>query len=298
MTRCLTAVCSLIALPAAAQEADPTPRIAIMSAFEPEWEVWRGALSDAEPRAINGVQVVTGTLEGQEVVLVLSGISMVNAAMTTQMALDRFEIEAIVFSGIAGGVDPDLSIGDVVVPARWGSYLESYLAREADGEYVLPGFAETDFPNYDMIFPKPVQVVREGMDGTERRFWFETDATFLEQAGAVAEDLSLEGCVEGGACLDETPEIVVGGNGVSGMSFMDNADFRAYVFDTFEARVVDMESAAVAQVAWANDVPFVAFRSLSDLAGGGAGENEMETFYDLAAGNSARVVRALLARMD
>jgi adenosylhomocysteine nucleosidase len=55
-----------------------------------------------------------------------------------------------------------------------------------------------------------------------------------------------------------------------------------------------METAAVAMVAHANDRPFIAFRSLSDLAGGGPGENEMRVFLDLAADNSARVVVSFL----
>jgi adenosylhomocysteine nucleosidase len=41
-------------------------------------------------------------------------------------------------------------------------------------------------------------------------------------------------------------------------------------------------------------VPFIAFRSLSDLAGGGEGANEMGTFMSLAAGNSAALVTAFL----
>jgi adenosylhomocysteine nucleosidase len=40
------------------------------------------------------------------VVLFLSGISMTNAAMTTQLALDRFKVSHVVVSGIAGGVNP------------------------------------------------------------------------------------------------------------------------------------------------------------------------------------------------
>ena len=55
-----------------------------------------------------------------------------------------------------------------------------------------------------------------------------------------------------------------------------------------------MESAAVAHVAYANAVPFIAFRSLSDLAGGESGENQIRTFFQLAADNSATVVRAFL----
>ena len=59
-----------------------------------------------------------------------------------------------------------------------------------------------------------------------------------------------------------------------------------------------MESAAVAHVAYANEVPFIAFRSLSDLAGGSDEENELPVFFSLAAANSASVVRAFLAAMD
>ena len=51
---------------------------------------------------------------------------------------------------------------------------------------------------------------------------------------------------------------------------------------------------AVAHMAYANSVPFIAVRSLSDLAGGGEGENQIEVFLGLAASNSAAVVKALL----
>jgi len=50
-------------------------------------------------------------------------------------------------------------------------------------------------------------------------------------------------------------------------------------------------------VAVTNSVPFLAFRSLSDLAGGGAGENEMQTFEKLASENSVAVLRAFLKAM-
>ena len=76
---------------------------------------------------------------------------------------------------------------------------------------------------------------------------------------------------------------------------MDNAAFREYTFKTFDASVLDMETAATATVAYANGVPYIAFRSLSDLAGGGKGENEIGTFFKLAADNSANVLMAFLA---
>lgn len=65
----------------------------------------------------------------------------------------------------------------------------------------------------------------------------------------------------------------------------------------WKANVLDMESAAVAQVAYANNVPVIVFRSLSDLAGGDAGENQMNTFMTLASASSADVVQAFVAAL-
>ena len=87
-------------------------------------------------------------------VLFLSGISVVNAAMTVQLALDHFAIERIVFSGIAGGVDPGLNIGDVVIADRWGQYLEMLFAREVeDGGWMTMPFFEYPYANFGMMFP-------------------------------------------------------------------------------------------------------------------------------------------------
>ena len=120
------------------------------------------------------------------------------------------------------------------------------------------------------------------------------DDSLLAAARVAAADVELDRCTADDTCLRHAPRIVVGGAGVSGGAFVDNAEFREYTFATFGARVLDMESAAVAHVAYANDVPFIAVRSLSDLAGGGEGENQMEVFLGLAAGNAAAVVTALL----
>lgn len=281
----------------AAETLDATPRIAVMSAFAPEWIVLQEALSERKDYTVNGTTFATGLIEGKPVVLFLTGVSMVNAAMTSQLAMDFFNLESIVFSGIAGGVNPERHIGDVIVPAQWGQYLDVILAREtAAGEFTPPPFLEAPFPNFSMIFPQNVGVAREGAE-PEEKFWFAVDPDLLAVAEKVAADIHLEDCVEANKCLTTAPGIYVGGNGVSGAAFVDNAAFREYAFGTFEAQVLDMESAAVAHVAYANKVPFIAFRSLSDLAGGGEGENEMGTFMGLASANSAAVVTAFIAAL-
>lgn len=271
---------------------DDVRRIAIVSAFAPELAILRDELEDAALRSMNGVGFAAGSLEGQEVVLLLSGVSVVNAAMTTQLALDHFAIDRIVFSGIAGGVDPGLRIGDVVIADRWGQYLEMLFARDLDGTWDKPPFFEYPFPNYGMMFPRSVSVLRARADAAETRFWFPVDAELLERARFATGDVTLKRCTADNTCLEHAPEIVVGG------AFVDNAAFGDYTFAAFGARVLDMESAAVAQVAWANDVPFIAIRSLSDLAGGSEHGNQVEVFFRLAAANSAEVVKGLLRSLS
>ena len=273
---------------------DETPRTAVVSAFAPELAILQGELEGASTQSVNGVAFTTGTLEGREVVLFLSGISVVNAAMTVQLALDHFAIERIVFSGIAGGVDPSLDIGDVVIADRWGQYLEMLFAREVEGGWMTMPFFEYPYGNFGMMFPRSVTVLRPEAEAPETRFWFPVDEALLANTRSAAQGVLLARCTADEKCLEEAPAIVVGGSGVSGGAFIDNAAFRAWAFETFGARVLDMESAAVAHVAYANDVPFIAIRSLADLAGGGEGANQMEVFLGLAAGNAAAVVKALL----
>jgi adenosylhomocysteine nucleosidase len=279
----------------AAETLDTTPRTAVISAFVPEWTALQAMLQDRREHLVNGTTFATGTIAGKPVVLFLSGISMVNAAMTTQTALDRFTIERIVFSGIAGGVDPDLKIGDVVVAEAWSQYLEAVFAREKDGTYVLPSFADRPLENFGMIFPQPVEIARDHQE-PEKRMWFPVDAQLLAIARTVSAT-PLKACTAEKKCLTHEPKIVVGGHGVSGQAFVDNKAFREYARRTFHAEVLDMESAAVAHVAYANKTPFIAFRSLSDLAGGGEGENEIGTFLQLTSDNSAAVVKAFLGAL-
>ena len=194
-------------------------------------------------------------------------------------------------------MDPGLNIGDVVVADRWGQYLESVFARKIGGGWGKPPFFEYPYANFGMMFPRSVTVRRAGADVPETRFWFPVDEMLLDRAKRIAGDIVLDRCSSEDRCLSHMPKIVIGGSGVSGGAFIDNAEFRNYAFRTFGARVLDMESAAAAHVAWANGIPFIAVRSLSDLAGGGGQANQIELFFRLAAGNAARVVKALLAEM-
>ena len=281
---------------AAAERADGKPRIAVISAFAPELAALTAATEGARTRTINGITFTLGRLAGQDVVLFLSGVSMVNAAANTQLVLDRFDVTRIVFSGIAGGVNPALHIGDVVVPEQWGQYLQADFARRVGKGYELPNGDKKVFANFGFVFPQPTEIVTAARPEPTKRFWFKVDPAMLATARSIRTRVEgrFQRCTAQKACLRDAPRLAVGGNGVSGMAFVDNKAFRTYTFRTFKANVLDEESAAVASVATANATPFLVFRSLSDLAGGGPGQNEEATFFQLAADNSAAAVTAFL----
>ncbi|KAK0358729.1 hypothetical protein LTR94_034223, partial [Friedmanniomyces endolithicus] len=88
--RILIAVAALIATPASAQRLDETPRTVVMTAFPPEWDALVGSVEQPREYRINGLTFMTGTMAGKPVVLMQSAVSMVNAAMNTQLVLDRF----------------------------------------------------------------------------------------------------------------------------------------------------------------------------------------------------------------
>ena len=283
---------------AGAAAVDPTPRTIVMSAFGPEWSALKAEMKDPHTETYADVTYIVGQLRGHDVVLFRSGVSLVNAAMSTQAALDHFTVKRIVFSGIAGGINPALSAGDVVVPAQWSEYLESVFARKTKDGYAPPNWMVKTLPNYGMIFPYPIEIAHPGQEQPERRFWIEADPHLLEIARSVAAKTTLKRCAQDGKCLPREPKIQIGGNGVTGPSFVDNADFRKWVFRTFKANVVDNESASVGHVAYANHVPFIVFRSLSDLAGGDSGENTESTFEYLASDNSAALVLSFLGALQ
>lgn len=300
MIRALLLLLACWAMPAGAQKLDHRPRTLVMTAFPPEWRALEGAVQDPREFHLNGMAILSGTIARRPILLAQSGVSMVNAAMSTQLMLDRFVVRRIVFSGIAGGVDPGLAIGDVVVPERWNQYLEVAMARETPTGWSPPERRDADaLPNYGMLFPRGVRVGNAHEPATVHR-WFAVDPALLAIARSLG-PTTLDRCLPQPAgqaqCLPYEPRLLVGGGGISGPAFADNKTYREYLFATFQARVLDMETAAVAHVAYANQVPFIGFRSLSDLAGGDAGPNLETVFMHLAARNSATVVTRFVAAL-
>lgn len=247
-----------------------------------------------ERRVIKGVEFWRGSSGGKELVLFRTGISLVNAAYQLQLALDHFPITHILFAGVAGGTDPALQVGDVVVPSRWAYHGEAAYLNEDPanpGKYLIPDYLKPRYENFGMIFPDDTAVIREGQAAFEDMAAFPADPALLAAAERALP--KLPPMVKRG----RTVAVQVGGTGVAGQVFLDNARYREWVFRVWQARCVDMESTALAHVAYVNRTPILIIRGLSDLAGGQAGKNPIDENEDAVSMIAVKVLRGVLAEL-
>ena len=90
-------------------------RIGIIGAMEVEVENLKAEMELAETFRIAGMLFCVGKLCQQDAVVVRSGVGKVNAAVCTQILADRFDVGAVINTGIAGSLNPEINIGDIVV---------------------------------------------------------------------------------------------------------------------------------------------------------------------------------------
>lgn len=265
---------------------------------------------------ITGRRFRFGIIGEKQVILVMTGLGMINAGITTQLLLSLFHVEGVVHYGIAGNANPSLNIGDVTIAGNWShSALWSWqryglgpddeLPLESDGDYTRDiGYLKfanytvnvTDGSSYDNllnnIWYQPEEVFP--VDGTpeerQHAFWVSVDPVYYEISKNL-ESLTLDGCINSTTCLSTTPKVARVQRGTSASIYLDNAAYRGFIYQKFNVSPVDMESASVALICLQQKVPFITFRALSDLAGGGSADsNEADTFSSLAATNSVTVV--------
>lgn len=90
-------------------------KIGVIGAMEEEVQLLRGRLDNPQTEEIAKCEFTTGTYEGQEIVLLKSGIGKVNAAMSTTILLQQYKPDIVINIGSAGGFDEELEVGAVVI---------------------------------------------------------------------------------------------------------------------------------------------------------------------------------------
>ena len=89
--------------------------IGIVVAMDEERQEILDLMKDTQVKQIYNLRFITGKIQKKNCVLIKSGIGKVNAARTTQILIDNFDLECVINAGAAGAINYLLNIGDVVI---------------------------------------------------------------------------------------------------------------------------------------------------------------------------------------
>ena len=254
-----------------AQRYKSRPITGLLGAFGAEVALVKESLKKPKTVVVDGVMFTTGRIENQRVVVAETGIGKVNAAMTTALMLDHFRPRRVLFTGIAGGTNPDLQPGDIVIAGR------------------------TAHHDYGSITDKntPTRQTRNAITKQFNPVYFPADSALLKLAESVVKTVPLEGIPLASGGVSDRPVKVMTGIVVTGDVFVASSEKVKNLRVDFGADATEMEGAAIAQVCYQIQVPLLIIRSLSDRADAEA-HIAYDKFYPTAARNSAKVVIAIV----
>lgn len=238
----------------------------ILCATPEERDALRARLrTDAEPTHFGPTEVWTGDHAGRPIALALSGIGKVNAAAAATLLLAVMKADILVFAGVAGGVNPELHVGDVLLGERLGVH-----------DYGL---------------------MAQGVFTATRSGEIPIGAPALTELHAVGETVRDRLIALRTRVAPQLPAQVRLGTIATADYFLNCRDTRDALHAGFGADAMDMESGAVFQIAEDWGVPLYVIRTLSDLAG----EDSHLTYPEmaaLAARNAALCVTELLDLLE
>ncbi len=249
-------------------EAESKPTTAILGAFNKEIIMLEQQLTHTQQQRIEGMRFVTGKLYGRPVVVAWTGIGKVNAAMTTTLVIEHFRPSEVIFSGIAGGVNPQLYPGDIVIAVETAHHDMGILGE--DGFY-----------NRGVINP---------LDGDRNPAYLPADKRLLKFAEQAAELVELEKIR---TTVGERIPQIIKGIIVTGDVFVASPAKCKELREMLNADAVEMEGAAVAQICYQRRIPHLVVRSISDKADETAREDSM-MFQEMAAKNSAALITRIV----
>lgn len=245
-------------------------RTAIVAALHDELASVLALMPDEQKEVVGGREFWVGHLHGQDVVAVLSGIGKVSAATTAALLIDRFKVQRIVFTGVAGGLGPGVKVGDVVL-AR------SFLQHDMDAS---PLFPRHEVPLYgrarfeaDAALADALELACERMlHSLPQQLGTSTVDAFGLQAPRLHQGL----LISGDRFVATTAESVALQRGLP------------------DALAVEMEGAAFAQVCHDFGVPLAVVRTISDRADDAAHVDFPRFLREVASRYSGALIDTLL----
>ncbi len=133
--------------------------IGIIGAMEEEVAALKATMDIEETVKYASMEFYKGELCGKKVVVVRSGIGKVNAGICAQILADRFEVDVLINTGIAGSLDAAIDIGDMVISTD---------LVEHDMDATIFGDPIGQVPRMDTFsFPADPQLVKKAVEANE-----------------------------------------------------------------------------------------------------------------------------------
>jgi adenosylhomocysteine nucleosidase len=229
-------------------------KIAVIGAMEQEVELLRKELTNSKVMTIANSEFTTGTYDNKEIVLLKSGIGKVNAAMGTTVLLYEFKPDVVINTGSAGGYDPNLEVGAIVISDE---------VRHHDVDVTIFNYEMGQVPQLPAAYKSDERLMSLAKEA-------------VTEIGEHQYDIGL-------IC--------------SGDSFMNDPQRVEFVRGHFpQMKAVEMEAAAVAQVCYQFNTPFVVIRALSDIAGKESNIS-FDEFLPVAAKHSTEIVLKTITKL-
>lgn len=115
--------------------------LGIIGAMDIEVDSLKNEMENPAINKIAGMDFYEGVIGGKDVVVVKCGIGKVNAAMCTQILADRYNVDAVINTGVAGSLNNDIDICDIVI---------STVAQEHDMDVTALGYEKGIIPDMDV----------------------------------------------------------------------------------------------------------------------------------------------------
>ncbi len=115
--------------------------LGIIGAMDIEVDSLKNEMENPAINIIAGMDFYEGVIGGKDVVVVKCGIGKVNAAMCTQILADRYNVDAVINTGVAGSLNNDIDICDIVI---------STVAQEHDMDVTALGYEKGIIPDMDV----------------------------------------------------------------------------------------------------------------------------------------------------
>ena len=230
--------------------------VGIIAAMPEEMEAIKNKMVNVKEVDIFNLKFFEGKIQNQKIVLVKCGVGKVNAARTTQIMIDKFDISYIINIGSAGSINDEIDYGDIVI----GKYVLQHdfdITAFGHSKGYITGVGDKIYCDKNLVteFENLIK------NSEERIYNIKT--------GIVA----------------------------SGDIFCTEVAMKDKINAKFNADVVDMECASVAQVCYLDNIPFASVRCISDIPNG-SNDKTFDENLKLASKRCAKILYEFCKNKD